>query len=285
MLTGMEAGGVIVSGGAVRTLASLTNLGVFYVAPNQLEVTSPANPVLIDTGAAMVGGFYFYNDASVSIQLPINRVNDEQVPPHTARISRVASGGVIQDVNLAMYWDIPLATVTTDGAGNATVNSDDREWVDYKIRQTLVPCVGGTGTINPILAHDLRGLTTDNNAINLAWGYWTCPDHIDDFVAELVLIPGAGGGNCYCYNEVYYGACNELYTTHSYFNPGPAGTYIATPLAVQNTQYCVLPAPLTLLSAGDIIHFQFGRDATDPLDTVGTDVFIPGWLVTYRSDH
>jgi len=70
MLTGIPSGGVIVAGGAVRTLASLTNLGVFYAVPNRLAVTNPGaapNTLQIDTGASICGGFFHYNDTAVTL--------------------------------------------------------------------------------------------------------------------------------------------------------------------------------------------------------------------------
>lgn len=135
----------------LRTAAALTNRGVYYFVPNQLVVTTPgANTLEIDTGAALVDGQCFYNDAKVTLTVANNLANhlivvrknftaaayippgsidvDEQVPAYTSRISRVTA--LVQDTTRATYWDIPLADFSTNAAGAVTLNSDDRDYVD-----------------------------------------------------------------------------------------------------------------------------------------------------------
>ena len=160
-----RAGGMIVDSG-IRTLASVANIGVFYSVANRLAVTSTgSNDILVDTGAALVGGTFFRNPtafgtannivspaANPRIDRVVVRTNysaaayaptndatgDFAVPAYTSRITIIsgaeAAGPVApsltQDTARATYWDIPLYQYQISTLGVITALTDEREWAD-----------------------------------------------------------------------------------------------------------------------------------------------------------
>ena len=293
MLTGIPSGGVIVAGGAVRTLASLTNLGVFYAVPNRLAVTNPgaaANTLQIDTGASMCGGFYHYNDAAVTLTVPNNLASeiivvrqnfgvgtytpvgsidvDEQVPPSTARITRVPS--LTQDVNLATYWDIPLMTFSTGAAGAVTLESDDREWVDAEEKTFAVHFLGGSGAAPTF---DLLGVTLADAATTSAYSGFRVPGNfISDLKAYPVILPlsdagtGVPGFAVRVRFHARAGACSEAYDNHPYDS---GNTTINWTVAGAGEYECLttMEQSLTAAALGDLLEFEFQRVGGDAADT------------------
>jgi len=297
----LQRAGVVVTGAPLLQVDTAFNdVGVFYCAGNRLEVTNPgaaANTIQIDTGACMTGGVLHANNAAVTFTVPNNRTNDlivvrqnfsagtytppgsvdadEQVPPDTARITRVTA--LVNDATLATYWDIPLADFTTDGAGAVTINSDDRVWIDAETKKLFVPCVGGW---NQTLASSLEissqlGFTLPDNNIASGFGYWIVSG---DFIASLnsyaVVVPLATG-NVYSTQTAVWGECGQQYNTHTSV---PALSAVAVTL---NEIECIRQLSPSPVVDGDIIALTYRRDATNILDTIGDSVCLRGFYVEY----
>jgi len=301
----------------LRTLAARANLGIYYAVPNQLEVTNPggaANTLQIDTGAALVDGQHFYNDAAVTFTVPANRTNDlivvrknftaatytppasvdadEQVPPYTARITRVTA--LVQSADRSTYWDIPLADFTTDGAGAVTINSDDREYLEVETKKLLLPGLMSydfTGGANEAQI-DLEGAPHNDGNLTYSFGHFLTP--IDLVTGtDITIIPivvsdsNTAAGNIQIQEHAArWGACNEDWNNH-----GGAGAAsftgvaaIAGTIAGAGLHECLTGAQITVAtpSQGDYIHLSFQRNATaDPPDTYTGDIFFSGFEIEY----
>lgn len=107
---------------------------------NELAVTGTSSPVAVDTGAAAVYGFPYFNSVSenVSVPTPSGATRIDRIvlraswSAQTVRIARVAGsegGGapsLTQTPNTT--WEIPLAQVSITTGGVITV-TDQREWL------------------------------------------------------------------------------------------------------------------------------------------------------------
>lgn len=108
---------------------------------NELAVSGTSSPVAVATGAAIVYGFFYVNDASLNVTVPTPSVStriDRIVlraswAAQTVRIARVAGteGGAAPALTQtpSTTWEIPLATVSITTGGVIAV-TDAREWLD-----------------------------------------------------------------------------------------------------------------------------------------------------------
>jgi hypothetical protein len=120
--------------------------GVLKNYENELEVTGVTSPVSVDTGAALVDGKWYENDASLNVVVPSPVTNPrydrivltKDFAAQTVRVERVAGaeGGGVPALTQTdgVEWQIPLATVYIIVAGNITL-TDTREWIKSGIAQ------------------------------------------------------------------------------------------------------------------------------------------------------
>lgn len=116
--------------------------GVLYGIGNNLAVSGTSSPVAVNTGAALVYGFYYTNDASVNVTIstPATSTRVDVIvlrvswAAQTVRITRVAGtegAGVPSITQVAnTTWDIPLANVSITTGGVITV-TDRRTYVKH----------------------------------------------------------------------------------------------------------------------------------------------------------
>jgi len=294
----------------LRTLAARANLGVYYAVPNQLEVTNPGaaiDTIQIDTGAALVDGQHFYNDAAVTFTVPRNKANDlivvrknfqaaaftpvdnldpdEIVPAYTTRITRldIAGGDAFtQSPTRATYGDITLADITAGAGGAITINSDDGEYVDAETKRVGVRAIWGYNStdvtdipIDVLGGNDYAAVQLPDNKIAVAFGEFVVPnDFISTMIVSAIIRP-QGTGNVYNSQDARIGACGQLYTTH------PDSVALAAEAVTQNFNECVAALPATSVAVGDIMRLRYARDAVDALDTVGAAVDVIGFEVEY----
>ena len=122
-----------------------TNEGVCKNWQNELEVAGVATPITVDTGAAYVYGFPYWNlIAAVNVAVPSPTVNTRidyivlraSWAAQTIRVTRIAGvegGGAPALVQTdGVTWDMPLATISTTIAGVITV-TDAREFLHPNI--------------------------------------------------------------------------------------------------------------------------------------------------------
>jgi hypothetical protein len=111
---------------------------------NQLAVTGGTSPIAVNTGAAIVDGKFYENDASLNVVIPtpvgatrIDRiVLRKDFAGQTVRITRIAGsegGGAPALVQTdGTTWDIPLAQVSITTGGVITV-TDERVFISVPI--------------------------------------------------------------------------------------------------------------------------------------------------------
>jgi hypothetical protein len=148
-----------------------TDEGVANNYLNELEVTGVATPVAVNTGAAYVYGFPYWNTASVNVAIPTPTVAvriDRIVlraswSAQTVRITRIAGnegGGAPALVQSdGVTWDIPLAQTSTTVGGVITV-TDQREFLHPNIEIEA-------GMFNADVAGDGLGISAGALEINV----------------------------------------------------------------------------------------------------------------------
>jgi len=125
-------------------ISDSTDEGVLKGYLNELEVTGIATPVSVNTGAAYVYGFPYWNTASVNVAIPTPSVSTRidyivlraSWSAQTVRITRIAGneGGGAPSLTQSdgVTWDVPLATASITTGGVITV-TDAREFLHPNI--------------------------------------------------------------------------------------------------------------------------------------------------------
>jgi len=281
------------------------NRGVLRGWLNELEVTDGGGlNAAVDTGGAIVYGFWYENDAALNVVMPNNAVNHVVVrcswAAQTARLTQVAA--LVQ--NPGVTYDIPLATVTTL-AGAITLITDTREYCLFTtdIRPFGVETANlaadavttaklinqtrwfnrGAGTLEPDAtnpaawaSHIANVYYRDNwdfvdAALSEVWCTFRVPA---DFTGANILI--------YIYTGGTWGATGDVRWTYSAW-VGAAGAALANAAgATLQTipPYYTYNAPRELLlctlavNAGDIVHLQIGRDGAHVADTLAATIHL-----------
>ncbi len=100
---------------------------------NELEVTDGGGlNADVDTGAAMVYGTWFENDAAETVALAPNAAQTVIVRASwAAQTVRLAATSVALVQTPGVTYEIPLATLTTDGAGITVGPADARDYCEF----------------------------------------------------------------------------------------------------------------------------------------------------------
>lgn len=114
-------------------LGASGNEGVLQGWLNELEVTDGGGlNADVDTGAAIIYGTWFESDAGETVALAGNQAQTVIVrvswAAQTARLA-VTSAALVQ--NPGVTYEIPLATLTTDGAGITVGPTDARDYCEF----------------------------------------------------------------------------------------------------------------------------------------------------------
>jgi len=300
-----QAGGLIVPDVAapLRTLSAWANIGVYYGIPNQLEVTDGGGFVAdVDTGGALVDGQFFYEDEGRSLTMPASQTyyvvvrknytaaaysppgyaaGDGIVPAYTARITWVSA--LVQSTDRSTYWDIPLATVVTDGAEITSV-TDTREWVDsYTMYEWVTPYivynVTGAANVDVTYLAGMTGWPTPDSAGTQAFGRTVIPNRTIAGVAidSIWMWQNPTSPDIYVRNSYSYGGCTDQLSP-------VAGSYAVQTLEATYALTCYETSLAALMNfgvAGDLLELNTSRDATDPLDTANAAVYFLGWRLSY----
>ena len=179
-----DAWGALIGAGVDFGRSVDYNIGVFYAIANRLAPSENGVYIDIDTGAAVVDGAYYENDATVSIDVGggsarpsanpridyiVVRKNFQQaityspanstatVGPREIRLTviRGSEGAVpiapslTQDTTSTTYWDIPIATVQISTAGVLSNFTDKREFVGQNLGVGVI--AADNDTLNTIL--------------------------------------------------------------------------------------------------------------------------------------
>lgn len=318
LLSFMRAGGMVNTGAIAPPGLPATpmypNVGVFYVIPDRLAVTSTGNnKVSIATGAWLCDGTFGYNDTAITdaaIVSPaanprIDRVVVRQnysgadytsvnvpsliVIDNTARLCIISGAEnavpvaptLTQDQNRLTYWDIPLYQYQISVAGAISNITDEREWVDAETKYRFVPCVGGFNGTDGIPLWSIEtygGFRLLDNKSCRASGQWIVSEDVLIMTKVDAVIRPNASGNVYSKNIAAYSDCGEIANIHSDSNPGAGYAAIAVTLSERE---CIQPLTLPGYAVTDMISLEYYRDAIDALDTINADVILYGWRIEY----
>jgi hypothetical protein len=216
---------------------------------NELEVSGTASPLTVNTGAAICYGLFYQTDASVSVTIPTPAsgtrtdliVVRRDWTAQTCRIARIPGPGAALAQTQYVQWDIPLASVEIDAAGQVTI-TDTRDMVQYSTDwpiNTVDTEHYAEGAVTPDKVPDrYRWELKDSGSLEpdstnaptwtagAAYDYWEFADAVTDsgwvfflkpvgvvsydisvYVWSIPDVNGAGGGaeNCEWDYNVYYG--------------------------------------------------------------------------------
>lgn len=240
---------------------------------NALEVSGTGSPVTVDTGAAIVYGLFYENDAAASVSIPTpssgfsryDRIvirRDWSV--QTARIARVAGVAAASPAvpsltqTAGAIYEIPLATILVDDAGTITI-TDTRDYCQFVtawpantvntsnyIAEAITPSevpdrtrwkLKGAGSLRP------DSTNAPTLTAGVSYDYWSFADAVTDSVWVYFLGPtGLVGGQVDIYvwsvpnvNGAGGGVENCQWDYNTYSNP-PGGTLANTNATVNVDQ-------------------------------------------------
>ncbi len=281
-----------------------TTEGVLLGYQNALAVTNPADHDLaINTGAAIVYGFFYQNTASVTKTpaLPVVGTTGWRLvlraswAAQTVRITLLESAdGVpaapaVTQVD-ATTWDISLATGTTTTGGVVAI-TDMRGWCHPNVQVTpamisnrsrwfLVPAVAAyNNTISAAVARiSTRGWPMADAVNTQVLGDFYVPADYDSALEIRAVGESAATGDIYVESYCCYAALGETPLMHS---DTIAFEIIAVTANVSKAVHTLTPAAL---AAFDYVGIRFKRDASNVLDTASGEFRFWGWLISYVAD-
>jgi len=295
---------------------SKNNLGILSGWLNELEVTDGGGlNASVDTGGALVYGYFYESDAVETVALPNNSTVHVVVrcswAAQTCRLTQVAA--LIQ--NPGVTYDIPLAAVTT-AAGTITLITDEREYClfsnDRNIASVGEDAIATNAITTAILENQSRWLIRaagclKTDATNPAtWDntYWHNPHHSswilssvatttlwltfripEDFIGPNITITIKN------YPNHYSAGTGDVKWNYSTFIAAPNGAWANSTgtitvtqdgrhlRAMYSDQLCILA-----VTAGDIVHMSVTRDGGDVADTDADSTYLYAIEITYTAD-
>jgi len=293
-------------------LADNTDEGVHKNYLNELEVTGTSTPVAVNTGAAIVYGFPYWNTASVDVAIPTpsaaTRIDyitlEADWTAQTVRITRVAgtegAGAPSLTQSDGSEWQIPLAQASITTGGVITV-TDARVWVhpnievetaniadeavtaakiDNRTRTLFVPATAGYNNTDAIsLTYASRGFQLADNKSCECRGHFVVPkDFASGMTIKAIVSAAVASGNIYATNVATYGALDEAIDTHT------AGSGYSATAIVGDEWDAINNESLASAAVDDVVNVYCIRNATHASDTVSAVVYFVGWLVEYTAD-
>jgi len=225
------------------------------------------------------------------------------VPPYTARITVISGAeagapvapSLVQDTarnpagafGTDGTWDIPLAQYEISVGGVISSLTDEREWIDAQQIDCFVPALVGRNSTdgtdialdaNQAAAGALHTIPLPDNKVSWADGSFIVPaNFFSDLTVKTVVWKAAAASTTQVYanTSIMHGACGEVYNAH---NPV---TVIGQHAMVDTDRNCIDELSLPDATVGDLANIQFGRNATNVLDTVGATVYVLGFVYSY----
>lgn len=298
-----RGGGVIIPDAVapLRTDSVFTNRGVYYSIKNRLhENYTGGLGIEVYTGAALVDGQFYYNEATLTMTLPANSTvylvvrknftaaaytppgytaGDGVVPAYATRVTWVAA--VTQDTDRVTYWDIPL-TQYVSGAAGFTSKADLREYIDARttyiwVSPDMVYNFSDSTEIPVSITANFPAWAMPDNKVSIAYGRVAVPGELISGIAidAIWVWTGVGTPNIYVRTAYAYAACGTA------FIPA-AGSWTAQTLDAANVLTCFnTTMTLAFANSGDVLYLVTDRDATDMLDTANATVYFIGWRVSF----
>lgn len=284
---------------------------------NELEPTTVAGDILVDSGAGFCYGHWLVNSASVTfspthaaredrvvlvenntnlaystnLEFPtvlVDYNNTASIEPYSCRLAILTGTGPGAPrplVNAGGIHMVQIFHYDIDAGGTVTNPTDDRDFCQFSstigTRWFLVSVSSGivyiAGTNIPRAAP--QGVTF-GAAVSISQGHasFVVPkDYKESMTVRAVITVAAGGSG-----DV---RC-QLSTYHAacgeVWNTHTDVTAWAAVTVTQNENECICETAITNVDVNDIVHMTFERDGNDGSDTAG-DVYFSGFLVTYEA--
>ncbi|KKM71743.1 hypothetical protein LCGC14_1427550 [marine sediment metagenome] len=276
--------------------------GVVGGYANELEVIDAGGTTMrVSTGIALVDGKFYENTVVVDNASAGNTVywlvglqkdfagQEVRVFTRGTYASEAAAlAALVQDPDPApAIWEIPLATVLTDAAGNVDVVTDQRAWVlRLPVQRLFVPCVAAfnftdtTDIVRGVVGGAGAGWPFIDNKDSDGYGDFVVPLDCksgSDLILKAVIQP-RGTGNIYRY--IFYTirqGCGEA--LRSIQAGAPAGVEA---VASANYTYCIAETTIPAAEPGWFYSLHFGRPAnTEAADTISNTVNFLGFIIDY----
>lgn len=150
-----------------------------------------------------------------------------------------------------------------------------------RTRKLFIPVVRAYNVTDTVYIDHFRSGSVIMPDLKLCEAYgepWACPEDLASGCSIGAVLDCGGGGNVYCRVSAKYGTIGQSWDAHN-----QTTGYSAEAMA-PDTNNLERLLSLTSLAKGDIVHPVFDRDAIDILDTIGGNVTVWGFLVTYLAD-
>jgi len=296
---------------------SKNNLGVLYGWLNELEVTDGGGlNASVDTGGALVYGYFYESDAVETVALPNNSTVHVVVrcswAAQTCRLAQVAA--LVQ--NPGVTYDIPLALVVT-AAGVITLITDQREYCmfssDRGIASVEAAAIAADAITTGILENQTRQLILGAGCLKPdatnppTWSnaFWVYPRHSAWLFSSSAVntlwatfrIPEDFIGGTFNFNvwnvpDHYHTGAGGVVWDYSFYKAQPGAAWVNTSgtktiiqtgrdirAAYQDSIFA------TAFSAGDIIHISVSRDGTNVSDTDPDMTYVYAVEFSYPADN
>lgn len=265
------------------------NHGIINDHLDELLVSGIAGGVIVDTGAALVEGYFYENDAEVTVAIPtpvtdprIDRiVIRKDIALQTARITRLAgtenpaptAPAITQDAG--GQWEIPIAQVLITVAGAITV-TDERERTQTPLIPVAPPGQIEIETFTAVgteTTFDFQDIPQTFKHLKLE-GLWSSTKPTgSEFAAVYLNGDTVGGGGNYweqIYGELNSGipnptalAINQWFLINSrtssdfpsswqLFLPNYTGSFYKMIMGMQTRREAVAPLPNEIETRGTI---------------------------------
>lgn len=171
----------------------------------------------------------------------------------------------------------------TGAAGDGASLGPDS--IDNRTRTIFVPAVAGTyvGNPNPEYTGSYMGPEMQDGAYDYAWGRFSCPqDYVSAMTAKMVVSKidaDATVGNAYCRTKAEYAECGEEWDTNV-----DTGAWEALVFDANAKLVCATPVSLATITTSDIVVLTGERDGANGSDTLTTEIYCYGWVISYTAD-
>jgi hypothetical protein len=305
----------------LRTITALTNIGVYYDAGNQLEVTSPSNNRIdVDTGAWLCDGQHGYNDTA------IGAAGNIVSPAANPRIDRVIvrknfTGNTYNPGFASAAFDVPPLTARITVIHGVEAGAPVAPTLIQDTNRNPAGVFGTAGTWDiPLAQYEISvggiitNLTDEREYVDAeikrgmaqctaAWNTTDGTAIIADVVRDGIQFPD----NKLCFGTVQFALPNDfiksLTVTPVYFPLANGNVYneldiaygacnaahashtataaYAATAVTSLQRSCIRETSCPLAAIGDMFTVTARRDGTDVLDTVGDFVGLIGVLYEY----
>jgi len=287
--------------------------GVFFDHLSALAPTIVAGPpddIRIDTGAAIVHGFLYENDAPVLFR-PWNPAGGNtgwvvmlraDWSTRTVRLVLYQSAdNVIATVNptqtAGVVWEIRIATGFVAVGGAITLLADYRRYVDAIIpiirAWEFIPCLTVTAFG---LAENVRytpaGWPMEQGDISQGYGNWSVPIKAtslgfgqEGITFSAVFTGPIVSGDVRVTNRIQWGADGVQYSAGTAGGGAVIVPYPGDQKIVECCPYAIQGAVPPVVAGASRVSLRFERAAWGVTDTLAGPIYFQGWIAEYLTDY